>query len=115
MAASVMYTLFVGVGIAAATFTAAWGKDPHTTPRPHTFAQTADGFTALQQHLVATAVAPSTTLVMLEATGSYWVALAVALHHAGYQVSVLNPAHVHNYAKSLARRAKTDAGDAQVL
>jgi transposase len=89
--------------------------DPHRPHRPHTFAQTADGFLALQQHLAATAVPPSATLVVLEATGSYWVALAVALHQAGYQVGVLNPALVHNYAKSLAHRAKTDALDAQVL
>lgn len=115
MAPSPTYTLFVGVDIAAATFTAVWGIDPHRPHRPHTFAQTADGFLALQQHLAATAVPPSATLVVLEATGSYWVALAVALHHAGYQVGVLNPALVHNYAKSLAHRAKTDALDAQVL
>ena len=52
---------------------------------------------------------------MLEATGSYWVALAVALHSAGYHVAVVNPAHVHNYAKSLARRSKTDGLDARLL
>jgi transposase len=65
--------------------------------------------------LAATGVAPSATLVVLEATGSYWVALAVALHSAGYQVAVVNPAHVHNYAKSLPRRSKTDRLDAQLL
>ena len=30
-------------------------------------------------------------------------------------VSVVNPLHVHNYAKSLPRRSKTDALDAQLL
>jgi transposase len=52
---------------------------------------------------------------VLEATGSYWVALAVALHSAGYRVAVVNPAHVHNYAKSLPRRGKTDGLDARLL
>ena len=52
---------------------------------------------------------------MLEATSSYWIALAVTLHAAGYAVSVLNPAKVHNYAKSLPRRGKTDQLDAQLL
>jgi transposase len=54
-------------------------------------------------------------LVVLEATGSYWAALAVSLHQAGYAVAIVNPAQVHNYAKSLPRRSKTDALDAQLL
>ena len=112
MAHPPVFHLFVGVDIAAATFTTVWGLDPQRLPRPQTFAQTPDDFTAFQQHLATTGVAPPATLVVLEATGSYWVALAVALHHAGYQVSVINPAQVHNYAKSLARRSKTDALDA---
>jgi transposase len=36
-------------------------------------------------------------------------------HKAGYAVSLLNPAHVHAFARSLPRRAKTDALDAQLL
>ena len=51
----------------------------------------------------------------MEATSSYWVALAVTLHDAGYRVSVVNPKQIHNYAKSLPRRAKTDLLDAEVL
>ena len=51
----------------------------------------------------------------MEATGSYWVRLAVTLHQAGSVVAVLNPKHVHGFAKSLPRRSKTDALDAHVL
>jgi transposase len=51
----------------------------------------------------------------MEATGSYWVALAVRLHDAGYAVAVINPRVSHNYAKTLPRRSKTDALDAQLL
>jgi transposase len=54
-------------------------------------------------------------LIVVEATGSYWVALAVTLHEAHYLVSVVNPAHAHHYAQSLPRRAKTDLLDAPVL
>jgi transposase len=43
------------------------------------------------------------------------VALAVSLHQAGFSVAIVNPAHVYNYAKSLPRRSKTDALDAQLL
>jgi transposase len=43
------------------------------------------------------------------------VAVAVTLHAAGYSVSVVNPAKVHNYAKSLPRRGTTDHLAAQLL
>ena len=51
----------------------------------------------------------------MEATGSYWMTAATLLHHRGYQVSVINPAQAHNFAKALLKRAKTDAIDAQTL
>jgi transposase len=110
-----VYRMFAGVDIAAATFAACWTTSRVPRDRASTFAQTPDGFAAFQEQLHASGIPPAETLVVLEATGSYWVALAVALHQAGYQVSVANPAHVHNYALSLPRRAKTDALDAQVL
>jgi transposase len=69
----------------------------------------------LQRHLAATRVAPAATLVVLEATGSYWVTLAVTLHTAGYAVSVINPLQAHHFAKARLRRAKTDPLDAQNL
>jgi hypothetical protein len=40
------YQLFVGVDIAAATFTATWSPDAQPTPRPLTFKQTPPGFAA---------------------------------------------------------------------
>ncbi len=110
-----VYHLFVGIDIAATSFTASWLR-PGTSPSAATtFPQTPAGFTALQQQLAATGATPAATLVVLEATGSYWVALAVALHEAGYGVAVVNPAHLAHYARSLPRRGKTDALDAQLL
>ena len=58
---------------------------------------------------------PTATLVVLEATGHDWVALAVALHEAGYAVAVVNPRQAHHFAKAQLRRAKTDALDARDL
>ncbi len=109
------YRCFVGVDIAATSFTALWEADGRTLPRAVTFAQPRSGFATFQQQLQATGVMPEQTLIVLEATGSYWVALAVTLHEAGYAVAVLNPAQLHNYAHSLPRRGKTDALDAQVF
>jgi transposase len=109
------YQLFVGVDIAAASFAASWTRDGHACERARSFAQSPEGFASLQTALAATDVSPADTLLVLEATGSYWVSLAVSLHQAGYAVSVVNPAHAHAFARSLPRRAKTDGLDAQLL
>ena len=107
--------LYVGVDIAAETFTAAWRGPEGKPTAPFTRDQTPAGYAALQQRLQTTSVPPAATAVVLEATGSYWVALAVALHEAGYAVSVINPLQAHHFAKAQLRRAKTDALDAQDL
>jgi transposase len=112
---SATYQLYVGIDVAADSFTAAW-LPPGGTPRlPFAADQAPAGHAALQRRLRATGVAPATTLVVLEATGNYWVALAVALHEAGYRVAVVNPRQAHHFAKAQLRRAKTDALDAQDL
>ena len=54
-------------------------------------------------------------LIVLEATGTYWLKLAITLVQAGFTVSVINPAQAHDFAKALLKRAKTDAIDAQTL
>ncbi len=108
------YRCFVGVDIAAASFTALWTTEGRTVARAVTFSQSPAGFTAFRQQLQSTGVAPEQTLIVLEATGSYWVALAVTMHEAGYRVAVINPAQLHSYAQSLPRRGKTDALDTQV-
>ena len=115
MSAPSVYQLFVGVDIAATTFTATWTTSTTPSQRPQTFTQTAAGFTALQQGLQATGVPPAATLLVLEATGSYWITLATTLHAAGYAVSVINPRQAHHFAKALLKRAKSDAIDATTL
>jgi transposase len=109
------YRLFVGVDIAATTFAASWTSATTPPERAVTFAQSSDGFRSFQDRLLTLGVPPTEILVVIEATGSYWVALAVSLHEAGFAVAVINPAHAHNYVLSLPRRAKTDALDARML
>ncbi len=53
--------------------------------------------------------------VCLEATGTYHLELAVALHDAGVELNVVNPKAAHNFAKALMKRSKTDAIDADTL
>jgi transposase len=51
----------------------------------------------------------------MEATGPYWEELAIALHDAGYTVSIVNPARVKAFAQSQMRRTKNDRVDASVI
>jgi transposase len=111
------FRLYAGIDIAAETFTAAWmAADPHATPgRTATFDQTPQGFARVQERLCSSGQQPADILVVMEATGSYWIALATTLAQAGFAVSVVNPAQAHHFAKALLRHAKTDAIDARTL
>jgi transposase len=55
------------------------------------------------------------TLIVLEATGGYEVAVAAALAHAGLPVAVVNPRQIRDFARATGQLAKTDALDAQVI
>jgi len=109
------YQLFVGADIAARSITCTWGRADQPLARPLRIDQSPDGYRALQTALAATAVAPAQTLIVVEATSTYWIQFATALHCAGYALSVVNPKQAHDFAKALLHRAKTDPLDAQVL
>lgn len=109
------YRLWCGIDVAAKTFTVTWTTDRTTYASPLTLPQTQEGVRALQQHLHALAIPAPDILIVLEATGSYWIRLAVALYAAGFLISVVNPKQVHHWAQSLPRRGKTDALDARML
>jgi transposase len=80
------------VDIAYRTFTAASlvpGAKPRRAQKP--FEQTTQGFEHFVSHLHEEGIEPGAVLIVMEATGSYWVALATALVQAGFAVSVINP------------------------
>jgi len=84
------YRWYVGVDIAAASVTVIRTTDGRMQPKAVAFSQSASDFAAFQQQLQAHPGAPAQTLIVLEATGSSWIARAVTLHEAGYAVAVLN-------------------------
>ena len=53
--------------------------------------------------------------VVMEATGIYYLDLAVQVVEAGAEVMVLNPKAAHHFAKAMSQRSKTDALDARML
>ena len=52
---------------------------------------------------------------VMEATGIYHEAVAYALYQAGAKVSVVNPAQIHAYRKSVGVRSKTDKRDSVII
>jgi transposase len=109
------YALFVGVDIAAQTATCSLLRPGGRPERAFTVPQTRAGWATLTDRLVATGVLPAATLLVLEATSTYWIQLACHLHDAGYTVSVINPKQGHDFAHALRQPGKTDALDAQGL
>jgi len=73
------YHLYVGVASAAKTATVAWAESGGVPGRLLTIDQTPQGVATLQRRLTDTGHAPAATLVVMEATGAYGVALATTL------------------------------------
>jgi transposase len=89
---------------------------PNAQPtRAITIKQTPAGFADLQRQLLAIEPDPQAVLIVMEATGTYWMRLANTLIDAGFVVPVINPAQAHDFAQALLKRSKTDAIDAQTL
>jgi transposase len=74
------------------------------------FANTSTG---IQACLVWLATFGTSARVGMEATGSYHLPLATALHAAGHEVLVCNPLSIARYSQAVLARTKTDASDAR--
>ena len=71
------------------------------------------GFKILSQWLHKHRV--QTVHACMEATGTYFEAVAGYFYQSGQQVSVVNPRRIKAYGESLLTRNKTDKSDAQVI
>ena len=98
---------WIGIDVAKATL------DVQVRPTGQAWSVTNDeaGIRTLLEHVRA--VAP--TLIVLEATGGYELAVTSALAAAALPVVVVNPRHVRDFAKATGRLAKTDRLDAALL
>jgi len=59
------------------------------------------------------ALAP--TLIVMEATGGFEIAVAAALASAALPLAIVNPRQIRDFARATGRLAKTDVLDAQVI
>ncbi|MFB9993766.1 IS110 family transposase [Deinococcus oregonensis] len=109
----------VGIDIGKDVFFAhlrtAEGGPPFTPCALHGVANTVSGCTQLLEWAASHGHAPSDFQVVMEATGVYWETCALTLHQAGCQVSVINPAQIKLFARSVLRRGKTDTMDAEII
>lgn len=99
--------LYVGIDVAMDSLDVALGPGAEV----ETFANSDAGIGNLIEQLSATSVA----LVAMEATGGYERELAGALWAAGFEVAVINPRQVRDFARAMGILAKTDAIDARVI
>ena len=104
--------VFCGIDVSAETLAVAVIERDRPMEQ-RAFSNTASGHKALIAWL---GKSKALVRVSLEATGIYSMDLALALDAAtGIEVAVLNPKRVHDFAKSMMRRSKTDRADAEVL
>lgn len=109
------YRLFVGIDVSATQCHVAWGYTTDEVQKTRIINQTPAGIARLIKQLHHAEPEAATILVVMEATGTYWMRLALALHEAGFSVSVINPAQAHHFGRAQLHYAKTDPIDAQLL
>src|SRR3990172_9109640 len=100
----------VGLDVAARTVDVVWRRHG-VNSKVSTYEQAPAGHARLVKALQA--LQPDH--VVLEATGIYYLDLAVALHQAGLPVSVINPKSARRFAELKLVDTKTDAVDAGLL
>jgi transposase len=102
----------LGLDIAKLTFHACLVRESGKL-RHRAFANSAAGFSQLSEWLEKQGAGH--IHACMEATGTYYEALASSLHQQGHAVSVVNPAAVKDYARSRLSRTKNDRVDATLL
>lgn len=107
----------IGIDVSKEKIDCAWLRDIETGKvKTKVLNNKPDGFVSLIQWVELNVKQPIETIhFVMEATGIYHEALAYALHEAGAEVSVVNPAYIHDYTKSLGTRSKTDKKDSVII
>jgi transposase len=105
--------LSIGIDIAKLTFDACLVK-PQGKPQKKSFPNTQEGFAKLLRW-IDYAAPDAVSHFCMEATGSYYEALAIFLADAGHRVSVVNPHRTHHAAKASGAGNKTDPAEAHAL
>lgn len=107
-----MNRIVVGIDISKNKFDAAF-MDPSHKWQKKTFENSLAGFKIFLSWLREKQVENFHTV--MEATGRYGEDLENFLFVSGHKVSIVNPAQIKYYSRSLLRRTKTDKVDCQLI
>ena len=103
-------TTFTGIDISKLTFDACiLSADGKEKQQQRQFCYDHQGIKAFVQWL------PAGTHCIMEATGAYYLKLAMHLHQSGIAVSVVNPLVIKRFSQMRMLRAKTDRSDARMI
>ena len=105
----------LGIDIAKESVEVLLLKAEETRERHGHFANNASGHEKLVGWLQGQGVELGQVRAVMEATNTYWEALAECLYEQGVQVSVVNPAAVKGFAQAQLQRNKTDKQDSRVI
>lgn len=108
------FQTLVGIDIASETSEIEWQQSSQQRSQGLTVRQQVSDYQRLAEKPNELS-SPSETLVVIEATGNYWLHLALFLYQHGFVVSVLNPAQARAFAQARLQRTKTDRVDAHLL
>ena len=108
---------FIGIDVSKAKLDAAWLKDARAYRyRSKVLGNNPKGCLQLLDWIRKNITTDLAEIgVVMEATGVYHELIAHFLHDNGVQVSIVNPARIAEFAKSLGTVHKTDKSDSQVL
>jgi|SRR6185369_2064158 len=101
------HTNYIGIDISKLTFDVAIRQEQ--AYKHYKFDNNLDGFLALIK------VLPAESVVVMEASGPYYLRLASFLAGKGVEVSVINPLVIRRFCQMRMSRAKTDKKDAMMI
>jgi transposase len=107
-----MKRITIGIDISKNKFDAAY-KNKDQKWQDGTFDNTDEGFKVFIKWFGEKDI--ETCHIVMEATGRYGEDLANFLYMSGYKVSIVNPAQIKYYGRSLLRRTKTDTIDSRLI
>jgi transposase len=107
-----MNRVIIGIDISKRKFDAAYKNIDQKWQRG-TFENTSEGFKIFLKFLSENKV--KKCHVVMEATGRYGEDLTNFLYGSGHTISIVNPAQIKYYGRSLLKRSKTDKVDSQLI
>jgi transposase len=100
---------FIGIDISKSKFDSAFEKDPKRWEQ-RKFDYSSEGICLFYENLP-----PGDRVIVMEATGTYYLKLAYFLHEKGEKVAIVNPLKIRRFAQMRFERIKTDKADARII